>query len=159
MVKNKQGGNQGKKIARKNNITNHKNTIVSQNEDEIYGIIIKILGGNQFHVKCNNDEIKLCIIRKKFTGKNKHNNFIKLGTWVLIGLRSWETKKHDKMEKCDLIECYNENDKNYLQSHYDVDILLKEEKKIEGFMEVDDDVLFEENDPEDEEETININDI
>lgn len=153
MVKNTQGGNHGKKVARKHNGINNKTTIVSQNEDEIYGIIIKILGGNQFHVKCNNDETKLCIIRKKFTGKNKHNNFLKIGTWVLVGLRSWETSKTDKLDKCDLIECYNENDKIYLQSHYNVSVLLNEEKKMEGFVELNDDVVFE------EDEIININDI
>ena len=154
MVKNTQGGNHGKKIARKNNITNNRSTIVSQNDEEIYGIIIKSLGGNQFHVKCNNDEIKLCIIRKKFTGKNKHNNFLKIGSWVLVGLRSWETIKHGKLDKCDLIEIYNENDKNFIQSHYNVTVLLNEEKKMEGHVDVCDNIVFE-----DIEEDININDI
>lgn len=148
MVKNTQGGNQGKKMARKNNITIHKNIIISQNDDEVYGIITKILGGNQFHVKCNDGDTKLCIIRKKFTGKNKHNNFLKIGTWVLVGLRSWETIKPDKLIKCDLIECYNENDKNYLQSHFNVSVLLNEEKLIEGNVEVSDDILFQESDEE-----------
>jgi initiation factor 1A len=150
MVKNKLGGNQGKKIARKNTFIN-KTTVVSKSDEEIYGIIVKVLGGSQFEVKCNDNINRLCLLRKKFTGKNKHNNFIKSGVWVLIGIRNWETKKPDKLEKCDLIECYSEQDKIYLQNYFNVDVLLKEEKNFEDEIIFEDDIIFE--------DEIDINDI
>lgn len=150
MVKNKLGGNQGKKIARKNTFIN-KTTVISKSEEEIYGIIIKVLGGGQFEVKCNDNVNRLCLLRKKFTGKNKHNNFIKSGVWVLIGIRSWETKKPNKLEKCDLIECYSEQDKKYLQNYFNVDLLLKEEKDKNFEDDFEDEIIFEDD--------IDINDI
>ena len=48
----------------------------------------------------------------------------------------------------------NENDKNFIQSHYNVTVLLNEEKKMEGHIDVCDNIVFE-----DIEEDININDI
>ena len=61
MVKNKLGGNQGKKIARKNTFIN-KTTVISKSEEEIYGIIIRVLGGGQFEVKCNDNVNRLCLL-------------------------------------------------------------------------------------------------
>ena len=33
-----------------------------------------------------------------------------LNTWVLVGLRSWEVRRADDKENCDLLEVYNAND-------------------------------------------------
>ena len=90
----------------------------------------------------------MCIIRKKFTGKHKSTNFIKEGTWILVGLRDWETP-NDKLDKCDLLECYSDNDKDIIknQSDLNVDILIQEEKKLEGINEtVEDNILFTDED-------------
>lgn len=147
MVKNF-GGNKGKKIARKDTFTTNKKTRLKTNEGETYGITIKLLGNSQCHVLCNDNIIRLCIIRKKFTGKHKSSNFIKEGTWILVGLRDWETP-NDKLDKCDLLECYSDNDKDIIknQSDLNVDILIQEEKKLEGINEtVEDNILFTDED-------------
>tara|TARA_B110000114_G_C15017244_1_gene367371 strand:+ start:87 stop:539 length:453 start_codon:yes stop_codon:yes gene_type:complete len=142
MVKNQVGGNKGKKVARKDNIQSNKLRF-SNDEDELYGISIKMLGNNQFHVLCLDQVTRLCFIRKKFTGKHKHHNLIKEGIWVLIGKRSWETK-NDKIEKCDLLEIYDDQDKKILheQSNINLEFLSLEEKKREN-EDIDDDIVFE----------------
>ena len=157
MVKNF-GGNKCKKIARKDTFTSNKKTRLKTHEGETYGITIKLLGNSQCHVLCNDSIIRLCMIRKKFTGKHKPNNLLKERTWVLIGLREWETS-NDKMEKCDLLECYNDNDKDIIKKQSDliVDILINEEKKIDGISDiVEDNILFTDEESQDE---IDINDI
>jgi len=120
MVKNTKGGSGHKSQARKYNkpATNTKLRI-SEDPSEIYAVIIKRLGGEFCHVKCTDGQTRLCIIRGKFRGGGgKKDNFINLNTWVLIGLRDWETVKEnsDKLQKCDLLEVYNENDKMKLKA-------------------------------------------
>lgn len=112
MVKNTTGGNKAKKGASKDSVSN-KRVRLSESTDEIYGVATKMLGGGKFHVQCNDNIVRLCNIGGKFSGKHKQSNFIKAGTWVLVGLRTWETVI-DKMAKCDLLECYSDFDKDKL---------------------------------------------
>jgi hypothetical protein len=76
---------------------------------------------------------------------------VKQGTWVLVGKRDWETKT-DKIEKCDLLEIYNEYDKKILheQSNVNLEFLSLEEKKLENenMEDHDDTIVFEESDHE-----------
>ena len=133
MVKNQNGGNKGKKVARKDTGPVHKKVRL-MSEGEMYAVVTKMLGNSQCNVLSLDGKVRLCMIRKKFTGKHKHQHFLKPGTWILVGLRDWETNHKDKMDKCDLLECYNESDKQTIcqQSNVNVDILTLEEKKIEG---------------------------
>jgi len=111
MVKNVTGGNKAKKGASKDFVS--KRVRLAESSDEIYGVATKMLGGGKFHVQCNDNIVRLCNIGGKFSGKHKQSNFIKAGTWVLVGLRTWETVI-DKMPKCDLLECYSDSDKDKL---------------------------------------------
>ena len=134
MVKNSTGGNKAKKGAHKDNFT-AKRVRLADSTDELYGIAIKMLGGGKFHVKCNDNITRLCNIGGKFTGKHKHANFIKSGTWVLVGLRTWETVI-DKMPKCDLLECYSDFDKDkLLQTTSSFTILQTEDNIINEITE------------------------
>jgi initiation factor 1A len=137
MVKNQTGGNKSKQIARKD--MGQTKTRFVQQEGELYGMVTKILGNNQCHVLCLDKKTRLCIIRKKFTGKHKQQHFLKSGSWVLIGMRDWETTRSDKMDKCDLLECYSESDKQIICQQSNVDMSMLEEKKTE-----EDDIVFSE---------------
>ena len=53
-----------------------------------------------------------CEITKKI-GINK----ITIGTWLLIGSRDYESTADGKMEKCDLLEVYKDNEKEQLKQH------------------------------------------
>jgi initiation factor 1A len=116
-----------------------------ESEEERYAIVIKMLGNSQCHVKCMDDKTRLCIIRNKFTGKHKGNNFLKPGTWVLVGVRDWETKTDDRMEKCDLMEVYSESDKSKLMSTaVNFTVLLKEDNIINNTTEEMDNIMIHE---------------
>jgi hypothetical protein len=56
-------------------------------------------------------------IRGKFRGRGKRENFIGPGTWLLVGIHSWEGEKHpDDMRNCDILEVYDESDKIQLKN-------------------------------------------
>lgn len=102
MVKNTQGGSSHKKFARKFNTGGIKNNKlrVSEDEGEIYGIVIKMLGNNMFHCHCMDGIIRLGHIRGKFTGRGKRDNMVECGKWVLIGLREWDISEKSSSKKC-----------------------------------------------------------
>ena len=60
---------------------------------------------------------------KKFKGRNKRHNLVDNGTWILVGLREWETVTMDskKPQKCDLLEVYSNTDKEKLKKNEDND--------------------------------------
>jgi initiation factor 1A len=129
MGKNIAGGNH--KHTKRTGSAAHAKVRVSECDEEVYGIINKMLGNGQCHVKCNDDVMRLCIIRGSFRGKNKSSNIIKVGTWVLVGVRDWESVADDKLPKCDLLESYSESDKTkLLQTTTNFMIMKKEENEI-----------------------------
>ena len=134
MVKNKVGGNKAKKFARKNmsaSMQQRKLRLV-QNKDEIYGIVNKMVGNGQVIVMCIDGIERLCFIRNKFSGRNKQSNLVSPGSWVIIGKRSWESVKENKLEKCDLLEIYTDNEKHTLVNECNINFsnIFKEEQKM-----------------------------
>jgi hypothetical protein len=67
-------------------------------------------------VVTTDDKQMLCHIRGKFRGRGKRDNFIGLHTWLLVGLRDWETVAAGKLPNCDVIEVYSDQDKNKLRN-------------------------------------------
>jgi len=126
MVKNTQGGNKHKCQARKFTSVKSSNKLrTALHEGEIYGIVTKMLGSGMFYVECNDNIKRLGFIRGKFSGRGKRDNFLELGKWVLIGEREWDVfnkdNKTQKMIKCDLLEVYNELDKEKLKDSISID--------------------------------------
>jgi initiation factor 1A len=119
MVKNI-GGNKAKRQGRKHTqgSSNHT-TRKATSDDELYSIVTKICGNGRVEVKSIDNVTRIMIIRKKFKGRNKRDNMISLNTWVLVGLRSWEVRRADDKENCDLLEVYNSNDINELKQSVD----------------------------------------
>jgi initiation factor 1A len=121
MVKNVSGGSNNKKFARKNTApsgrTNSKLRVVEE-DGEIYAVVTKIFGGKMCQVQCIDGKTRACIIRGKFAGRGKRDNFISTGTWVLVGAREWEDSAKEN-QKCDLLEIYSDNDRKKLQSSVD----------------------------------------
>ena len=140
MVKNVTGG----KHAKRAGYVGPRKLRLLESEEERYAIVTKMLGNSQCHVKCMDNTIRLCIIRNKFTGKHKGNNFLKPGSWVLVGVRDWETK-NDRMEKCDLMEVYAESDKSKLMdTTVNFTVLLKEDNLINNTTEEMDNIMISE---------------
>ena len=116
MGKNVFGGNKSKKFARVSNSGGDRNKLrVVEEEGEEYAIVTKMVG-NGCNVHCADNVVRLCIIRGKFQGKGKSMNIISAGSWLLVGLRDWETVKDKSIPKCDLLEVYNHVDKERLKS-------------------------------------------
>jgi initiation factor 1A len=112
MVKNT-GGNKSKKMASKSFNIPNKNTRFSSNSDEVYAVVNKMMGGNICEVLCIDGITRTCIIRRKFSGKGRRDNWLSKGKWILVGLREWETQNKEK-NKCDLLEVYSDYDKEKL---------------------------------------------
>ena len=119
MVKNTHGGNSHKKFARKDVVSKKTNRLREANDEyEIYSIATKMLGNGMFKAVGIDGVERIVHIRGKFSGKSKRDNFVTLGTWVLVGLHEWskdEPSKHKKAQQCDLLEVYSESDKERLK--------------------------------------------
>jgi hypothetical protein len=119
MVKNTHGGNKSKGMARKGFIKRDYGLRVAQEEGEVYAQAVKVLGGSIASAIDIDGEPLLAHIRGKFRGRGKRDNFIGPGTWLLVGLHSWEatdTAKPNKARNCDILEVYNDADKTRLQN-------------------------------------------
>lgn len=117
MVKN-QGGNKSKKGARKHlNPTASRAVREKTEEGEIYAAVLKLYGGANCEIICEDGKKRLCIIRNKFRGRGKRDNFIGPGVWILAGLREWEARGADKQEKCDLLCVYRDDEKKKLKNN------------------------------------------
>jgi translation initiation factor IF-1 len=120
MVKNVSGGNKSKGFARKDFARKvNRKLRLSEDEAEVYAQVRKIYGGAACQVVTLDGIELLCHIRGKFRGRGKRDNFISIGTWLLVGLREWENKPaHDskKLSQCDVIEVYNDSDKERIKS-------------------------------------------
>ena len=104
MVKNTQGGSKHKGQARKLvNAPISSKPRLSESDDECYAMVTKMLGNGMCHVnlshKGNLFQNVVCHIRGKFRGRNKKNNIVSTGNFVLVGLRTWE----NPIKNCDLI--------------------------------------------------------
>lgn len=118
MVKNTNGGNKHKGQARKNVNTkekgnNHSKVRISLNEMEIYAQVTKFFG-NRFEAKDFHGNTMNCSIPNKFRGRNIKDNKIAVNVWVLVGKRVWEVSNNPVYE---LMEVYNDSEKNYLKKN------------------------------------------
>ena len=108
MVKNTTGGTKTKGLARKHVKTANSggNSIrLPENNLEQIVYVNKMLGNGMCEVY-NNDDIRLIAhIRNKFKGRHKRSNNITANSYILIGLREWETP----YKNCDVIFVYEDN--------------------------------------------------
>ena len=116
MVRNKGGGNRNRRGARKHShapvTTALRKAVV---EGEMYARVTKIFGSGMADVLCNDGVIRLLIIRRNFRGRNKRDNFVALGSIVLVGIRLWEVVCVGKKSKTDLLYIYSKTNVNELK--------------------------------------------
>jgi hypothetical protein len=143
MVKNNKGGNKAKKQGRKFAQPDPANvqTRYSSDPDEVYACCTKLLGNGMCYVICIDGIERLCIIRRKFSGRGKRGNTLVMGTWCLIGRRGFETKSDTKREKCDLLEVYGDIDKKKIMQK---EVQYKDNWKLftTNLVEIDDSISF-----------------
>ena len=113
MVKNF-GGNKSKKQGRKfisSNQAQRKLRLKDEKEDgEMYACVKKLFGNGRCLILCIDGIERNCVIRNKFRGRSKRDNTLVVGSYILAGVRLWETKTEKKEQDCDLLEVYNDNE-------------------------------------------------
>ena len=118
MVKNKKGGRNHRKQASKNSKPIVQAKIrIARDEDETYALVVKLNGNSMCDVLCNDKEVRLLQIRKKFRGRNRRDNNIGAGIMLLVGLRSWEVRKPGKKQKVDLLYVYSREQVDILKTN------------------------------------------
>jgi len=157
MVKNEAGGCKGKKVARKHTTKGKNELRLSASSDEKYAIVKKMLG-NTCDVICDDGKERRCIIRGKFTGRNKRDNMLDNGTYTLVGLREWVVEDMNEggggggsgsggggnnkgIRYCDLLEVYNSMERDILRRTHNVFSTLKDESGNK-YDEADSSVMF-----------------
>ena len=114
MVKNTTGGGNAKRQARKFQGKNKSEELrKSEDPSEVYAIV-DLIYGNGLNVYTNVGQEIWCRVPGKFKGRNKRNNFIEKGAWVLVGIYEWENNKAPK--SCELLYIYDRNEVEQLQS-------------------------------------------
>ena len=157
MVKNVKGGNKHKKMARKQFGEPVEEKIrYSSCEDEIYGSVAKIYGNGRILVTCNDNIERLCVIRKKFKGRNKRNNEINIGAYILIGKRSWNSNIEGKLETTDLLYVYSSQQANKLkyQNVINQKVLSVNERNVEEDKQPQENTYFYDEEKLEDEENI-----
>jgi translation initiation factor IF-1 len=153
MVKNEAGGCKGKKVARKHTTKGKNELRLSSSTDEKYAIVKKVLG-NTCDVICDDGKERRCIIRGKFTGRNKRDNMLDNGTYILVGLREWNIEdkaggmgggggggNNKGIRYCDLLEVYNSMERDILRRTHSVFSTLKDESGNK-YDEADSSIMF-----------------
>ena len=148
MVINSGGGNKGKHVARKfvksGAGAGIKTVRLVQDEGEMYAVVVKLFGNCMCKVMCFDGRSRLCIIRKKFTGRRKTDNIVSSGSVVLVGLQvygsvgssssssssggnssgSSSSNKNNHgdshLPRCDLLYVYNDQEKEKLRKVCDI---------------------------------------
>ena len=133
MVLNTGGGNKGKGVARKFVTQNTggggaKTVRLAQAEGEMYAIVKQLLGNCMCSVVCSDGYKRLCIIRKKFTGRRKTDNNVMSGTVVLVGLHDYggggskpaASAAASSALKCDLLYVYGDQEREKLRKVCDL---------------------------------------
>lgn len=132
MVKNKNGGNRHKKMASKNvkpQTFNRRVRFAAKNDQELYAKIEKVYGGNKALVSCDDGRERLMEWRRKFSGRNKRDNFIAEGCIVLVGKREWQVMHDNKKEKVDLLEVYQQSEIEVLKKKKECPLLFDGQNK------------------------------
>jgi translation initiation factor 1A len=145
MVKNLTGGNKTKGHARKDvNVKTTNSLRLSENELEKYAKVVKLLGNGMCYVLCIDNVERLCHIRGKFKGKGKKDNLLRISSWILVGLREWESSTNEKIGKkshCDLLEIYQEFQKEKLKQKVIANWNLFLDESSNGKMEEKDEYI------------------
>ena len=146
MPKNLKGGSHHKKMASKDTKSSSmfKMRYVNPNEpSEMYAKVTNVYGGGMLEVMCNDGVRRLCVIRRKFKGRNKRDNQISINSVLIVGLREWEVVQKGKKEKVDLLYVYDNNQLETLKKNKSQKLTLFDETTDEVVDFDNNDEMFE----------------
>lgn len=100
------GGKKHKK-GKKNPDDNKKNFILKEDGQE-YGQVTAVLGNCRFRLLCADGKERLGIVR----GKMRKRQWVKQGSFVIVGLREFEN------DKCDIFHVYKDSENNKVRRFF-----------------------------------------
>ena len=109
------GGNKARKQAKKRPFSTQRPLRKALENGEIYASVTKLLGGAQCEVLGIDGQPRQCIIRNKFRGRGRRDNFLGPGVWCLVGEREWERARPGRLPVVDLLHVYSPDHKARLQ--------------------------------------------
>lgn len=99
MGKNKGKGGKGRKKGKNKNVEDQTRPLIFKDDQQVYGQIVKALGGGRFQVKCFHDDKEdteiICTIR----GQMRKREWISRDDVVLVSLRDFQKDKGDIIMK------------------------------------------------------------
>jgi len=96
-----------------------KKELEFKDDGQEYAQVIKIEGNGRCRVKCGDGITRLAVIR----GSMRKKVWIKLGDYVLVGLRDFQDAK------CDIIGKYSDEDVRNLRAYGELDMQEAEEEE------------------------------
>lgn len=122
MVKNTKGGKGHKSMGRKHQSVGVQKLILSSDPLEKYAIVTKMYGNGMCEVYYITDDNKqqkvIGHIRNKMRGRQKRHNTVTPNSYVLAGLREWESVP----KNCDILALYDDNQIKQLKQMPDINI-------------------------------------
>jgi hypothetical protein len=117
MVKNTTGGKGSKSLARKNeNFSSGGGKLRTADANcvyEQYAIVTSALGNCRFYVTTIIGQKLILKVQGKFSGRNKRNNLVSIGSYILIGLYDFE---EPNFKNSSLLELYTDFEVKILAS-------------------------------------------
>ena len=112
-------------------VVHSRKTRFVKEEGEIYKSY-KMSGGGHAVIECSDGIERTLVIRNKFKKRNKRDNCIAEGKYVLAGARLWEVVAPKKKPKADLLCVYNDYDlKKIKLKNKDLGCLFNEKNENE----------------------------
>ena len=108
-------GNKARKQAKKHLLASKRALRKAVEAGELYAAVTKLYGGAQCEVICIDGQHRQCIIRNKFRGRGRRENFLGPGVWCLVGVREWQRASAGKKDIVDLLHVYGADHKERLQ--------------------------------------------
>ena len=147
--KNKKGGSSYRKMARKNIRSDYKKPatrLAKPSDGEIYSKVTKCYGNGMVDVVDSEGITRLCIIRKKFKGRNKKDNNVSVDSIVLVGLRTWEVLSGNKKPKVDLLYTYSQSQMEEIKKdkNFNIDISKEGDEDDKSTIEFSNNAISEE---------------
>lgn len=134
------GGKKYKRQKKRNDTVKRQIRLSHDDVNEVYGVIVTVLGSCRFRINCSDGKERLGQLRAGM----KKGVRIKKDDFVLVGLREYTTAD----DKCDILLKYN------VDEYY----ILKKEG-VMNFIEFDININEDDNETHDEENAFNFEDI
>lgn len=127
-------GGKKKKKYKKNNNDELNTPLTCKDDEQEYGLVLKLLGDRKVTVKCFDGKTRCCLIR----GKLRKRVWISEGDIVLVSLRDFCDDKADIIHKYSTGEVRELEKRKEISKDFSNDVDKYTENKVEDIFDFDD---------------------